>query len=240
MTTIAPTHPSVVRTPSLSLLADGRVLIAGGDDVLATHTSRTRPFLPADRRAPVDTAEIFDPATDTLSPTGPMTTARSGHTATTLLDGRVLIAGGDVGGDFEIYDPVSGRFTALAGPRMIGGSMRSLLLPDGRVFLFDVRGQPQIYDPARSAFAAAPQFWRDPSTAFVLGDGRIFMTGSSAAVGPWVTIYDLVTGATATLDAPPIAGQEPALLHDGRVLLVGGVGLHHAEILEWTPWNAAP
>ena len=38
--------------------------------------------------------DLFDPATGKLSPAGPLSTARGGGTATTLLDGRVLVAGG--------------------------------------------------------------------------------------------------------------------------------------------------
>ena len=41
----------------------------------------------------LDSAEIWDPATRTFSPTGSLTQERSDHSATLLRDGRVLLAG---------------------------------------------------------------------------------------------------------------------------------------------------
>lgn len=65
-----------------TLLTNGKVLIAGGSATLAG--------------LPVwASAELFDPAGTSFTPTGSMGTPRVGHTATLLPDGRVLIAGGE-------------------------------------------------------------------------------------------------------------------------------------------------
>jgi hypothetical protein len=52
------------------------------------------------------------PATGSFSATGSLDKARSGHTATLLPDGRVLVLGGGprVGTASESWDPVSGTF----------------------------------------------------------------------------------------------------------------------------------
>jgi hypothetical protein len=55
-------------------------------------------------------AEIYDPKTGVFTPTSSMTTARFGHSATLLADGRVLVAGGTADGktvlaSAELFQP---------------------------------------------------------------------------------------------------------------------------------------
>ena len=76
-----------------TLLANGKVLIAGGyyNDI-------------TNNRDPSSSAELYDPASGTFSPTGSMSKARDDATATLLANGKVLIAGGgDVSA--ELYSP---------------------------------------------------------------------------------------------------------------------------------------
>ena len=61
-----------------TLLADGRVLVAGGTNGSAGLAS----------------AELYDPQTRAFSPTGSMKVRRNGGTATGLDNGMVLITGG--------------------------------------------------------------------------------------------------------------------------------------------------
>jgi hypothetical protein len=75
--------------PSVTRLADGRVLVAGGRTWDGTSSVGKFPLLLSS-----DSAEIFDPVTGTFEPTGPMTGPRDSHSATLLDDGRVLLAGG--------------------------------------------------------------------------------------------------------------------------------------------------
>jgi hypothetical protein len=71
-----------------TLLSDGRVLIAGGAG-----------------NGPLATAELYDPATGTFSPTGSMADSHYDHTATLLSYGDVLIAGGYGPASAELYTP---------------------------------------------------------------------------------------------------------------------------------------
>ncbi len=142
---------------SATMLADGRVLAAGGF---------WAPFPPPIYRS---TAEIFNPGTGTWSERAPsMAFARADHTATRLNDGTVLVAGGWDGGALhasEVYDPVERTWsgTSMFSAR-IGHS--ASLLEDGRVLAAgggvcdpDCLGSAELYDgppprPARTRNAA--------------------------------------------------------------------------------------
>ena len=84
-----------------TLLPNGKVLVAGGDDGF-NH--------------PLASAELYDPASGTWTATGSLATARYSHTATLLPNGKVLVAGGfnstGVFASAELYDPASGTWTA--------------------------------------------------------------------------------------------------------------------------------
>lgn len=77
---------------SAVLLADGKVLVAGGSTVRSAQTTKA-----------LRTAELYDPATGTWSAAGEMTEARTGHAAVPLAGGAVLVCGGTtpVGGADE-------------------------------------------------------------------------------------------------------------------------------------------
>ena len=118
-------------------LNDGRVLITG----------RLSYDSPTGR---INGAVIYDPHTDTWTPTGPMTHARMSHTLTLLPNGRVIAVGGEepldssqpiIYSTTEIYDPDANSWSPgpnLSEPR---SSHSATLLPDGRIFLVGGIGQ---------------------------------------------------------------------------------------------------
>ncbi len=94
-------------------LADGRVLAAGGGvDAFGTWFTYA-------------TVDIFDPKTGLWTKAAKMNQARRAHTATLLPDGRVLVAGGNIGGKndgteagtqldtAELYDPVADKWEKI-------------------------------------------------------------------------------------------------------------------------------
>ena len=66
---------------------------------------------------PVTSTDIYDVASNVWYPAGPLSAARSGHTATALPDGRVIVAGGTDGTNaldsVEIFEPQTGLFSVL-------------------------------------------------------------------------------------------------------------------------------
>lgn len=135
----------------------------------------------------------------TVDTAGLCATARQGHSVTALLDGRVLVAGGDEPDSLgnltaldtlEIYDPETQSFNAigatLSHPRSTHTATR---LADGRVLLvggYDqtgtVRRTADLFDPVTNSVTAAaiPLAARTQHTATLLADGRLFLVGGSS------------------------------------------------------------
>src|SRR5262249_1442787 len=110
------------------VLRDGRVLLAGGAEQSGSILA---------------SAGIYDPASESFTPTGARSVPRRLATPPPLADGRVLIAGGTPDGNFasafasaELYDPATGSFAALSSemsdPRMLHTATP---LDDGRVLI---------------------------------------------------------------------------------------------------------
>jgi len=162
-------------------LSNGKVLIAGGCNNTQSSEAVCDNFL--------DSAELYDPVTETFTFTGAMTAARRGHTATLLADGRVLLAGGrDASGALgsaEIYDPQTGTFTP-AGPMAEARTEHTAsILPGGHVLIAGGRGTAYLasgevfnpgaltFTPVYSPMAAV----RAGHSATVLADGRVLLAG---------------------------------------------------------------
>ncbi|HWY67774.1 MAG TPA: Ig-like domain-containing protein [Terriglobales bacterium] len=121
-----------------TLLTSGKVLVTGGVISIASVSSSSCAGSPATMIA--STAELYDPATGTFTPTGSMVEAREEHMATLLPDGNVLIAGGGTAiqgvlNTAEIYEPATGFFAETASMGTRRTAHTSTLLPDGTVLV---------------------------------------------------------------------------------------------------------
>ena len=179
-------------------------------------------------------ALLYDETTNTLTPTGSLVSARANHTSTLLLDGRVLITGGEIiDGSLlksaEIYDPTTGMFTRLAHPMSIPRSKHTAtLLQDGTVLIVGGK-QADIFDPATELFTTLPSLPlnRSSHAAALLRDGTVLITGGyvGGSANQTGEIYDPSTQTFTLLSNQMLikrANHSMTLMLNGKVLVVGG------------------
>lgn len=109
----------------VTVLGDGRVLIAGGE----IHTGGWTGIY-----APIRNVDIYDPSTGTWSAASPLAEPYKLHPAALLKDGKVLVIGGDR--QLEIYDPATNTWSSagkMKQPRILGHT--ATLLGDGTVLV---------------------------------------------------------------------------------------------------------
>jgi hypothetical protein len=209
-------------------LPDGRVLVAGGFDPTQLDVPS---FL--------NSAEIFDPATGTFSPTGSMTVPRYGAAAAPLPDGRVLVAGGNKQNNqalnsAEIFDPATGTFSPTGDMTAFRYGPAAAPLPDGRVLVAggDTGPNPasaEIFDPRTGTFSPTGSMTlpRDGAAAAPLPNGRAVVLGGVYPPAARAEIFDAATGKFAPAGENTFTGGyhvAAAPLPDGRVLVVFGSG----------------
>jgi hypothetical protein len=183
--------------------------------------------------------------------TGSMTVGRDSHTATLLLGGRVLIAGGsgsDAARSAELYDPVTGTFKKAGSLNHGRVDHTATLLKDGRVLIAggigwadgrdtDGLAFAELYDPATGKFSPTGSMTepRVFQTATLLLDGRVLITGGRDGE-PVATaeLYDPSTGTFSAVGRMTRARMfhTATLLQDGRVLIAGGIGDSSAELYD--------
>ena len=205
-----------------TLLADGRVLIVwetGG-------------------------AELYDPHDDTFTRTDPPLSPGYNDglpTATLLMNGKVLVAGGAWDGDQSptgaaLYDSGTGTFAATGD--MVTGHVlgTATQLPDGSVLMagsntFSTspvsRANAEIYGPVTGTFTATGNMVmaRCVHTATLLNNGRVLIAGGDAGVGLSLSQAELYTPSV-LVPAPVLlslsgnAAGQGAILHAGTARVV--------------------
>ncbi|WP_441290019.1 kelch repeat-containing protein [Sorangium sp. KYC3313] len=249
--------------PSAVLLADGTVLVIGQDDLafptfiegdiydpesnrwhsirpLPSESRELRATLLGDGRVLVmsDTANIYDPETDSWEPAAAPLSRHQSPSLTRLISGDILAAGGVWGSSalspfsVEVYSagddawvPARGTSTTVpcsyGGSRELGeGGMASSLLPSGRVLLTG----------GAAIFSCRPE-----------GSGSAFYVKEFYSIAE---LYDPELATTSSISAaPPVtmarAYHTSTRLNDGSVLITGGAVGPDRGCCSFTPTAAA-
>jgi hypothetical protein len=222
---------------SATLLPNGKVLIAGGDNASQALKS----------------TELYDPVSNSFAASTPsMNVARYAAVATLLPNGKVLIAGGlsasDVSFSVELYDPVSNSFAASTPPMNMSHApgATATLLPNGKVLIAGGgccgygRGDIDLYDPVTNSFATSTPSMnvaRAGATATLLPNGRVLIAGGAVNGSPNSTeLYDpasnIFAASTPSMNDARYAATA-TLLPSGKVLIAGGT-LNQKVLLDST------
>jgi len=222
-------------------LQNGRALVAGGADEM----------FGAGRKI-FASAEIYNPSKKRFSNTSAMLEARTGHTATLLANGKVLIACGDDGTssltDSELYDPATATFTETGAMSIGRDECTATLLANGKVliaggfqllpdFSGSVLDTAEIYDPESGLFSLTGTMTsaREFHTATLLPDGRVLITGGGDNNGngaDTAELYDPTTGQFSPAGKMTTSrfAHFAAALGDGDVLVAGGIDNRGASL----------
>jgi N-acetylneuraminic acid mutarotase len=205
-----------------TLLSDGRVLVAGGQDGLISF----------------DSVEIYDSRQNRWFEAAPMITGRSGHAATVLANGDVLVAGGTyrtvVPSDSiaplssaERYDPTLNSWSTVSRMTEVRVEHTATALRGGMVLVVGATGQSraEIYDPVHNIWSeVGPRMNRYNHTATRLSNGKVLVVGGYGIESlESVLLYD-------PNGEPPVPARplDPRLVVGGLLavlLVVGGVAL---------------
>lgn len=183
--------PACIRAPAMC----GKVVVAGGDAGGAQYLA---------------SSELFDPVTGEWWPSGLLDTARGGHTAVSLANGTVLVAGG--GPRFpaapdppkerairsaSLFDPSTSTWQPTSAMASRRGGHTATSLPSGQVLVaagyrallaHGVSSTPtdtsELYRPAPSLRSLKPLIIPEGRATSVEVEGSGFDTLASAALSP--------------------------------------------------------
>lgn len=192
---------------------------------------------------------VFNPrvsstATVTILPVGfapinNMETARYGHTATLLMNGQVLVAGGttDTTRSAELFDLATNGFTPVSGGMIhVRSGHCAALLQDGQVLIVgggddsgDLTRAAELFDPATQSFSPTGELnqARTFATATLLSGGKVLIAGGLDTGGTLLSsaeLYDPISNTFSVAGNMHVARARhtATLLSSGRVLLAGG------------------
>jgi murein DD-endopeptidase MepM/ murein hydrolase activator NlpD/N-acetylneuraminic acid mutarotase len=233
--------------PAVASLSDGKALVVGAGSSSA------------------NSAEIYDPSNDNWELTNSLARSMFANTATTLNDGKVLVAGfgfstsGSNPVSSQIYNPANNTWSLAGNMQKVRYFHQASLLNDGRILATGGinnntgTASAEAYNPSTNQWTTAPSMnaARYGHRSNTLNDGRVLITGGGTSTS-YLKSVDIYNPTVNTwTQAKPMStqrfGHTATLLPNGKVLVTGGIGsgdpLASTEIFDptnntWTPANS--
>jgi len=224
------------RFHAMSELLDGKVLVTGGDGETNGSTFD-------------NSVELYDPMSGNWTLIQSMNENRIYHTASTLLNGKVLVVGGfndngNVSNTAELYDPSTELWTMTGNMTQKRAFHTASILFDGRALV--VGGMTNVSYTTKTSELCDPSTGLWTSTgdisqalaghaAVTLKNGKVLIIGGiggNEIVMNRTELYDPSTGLwTLTGDMKyPRIFHTASLLHNGNVLVAGGEVYYNGDI----------
>ena len=215
---------------SSTKLLSNKILISGGynDSNMSTQ---------------LDSAEIYDPDTNSFTSISNMNSARGFHRSLLLEDGKVLITGGGFDASLsssEIFDPNTNLFTTSGNMNEGRSGHKMIRMDDGKVMILGggitEKSSVEIYDPQTGIFHPTGSliYARLSPCAFKGSDQSIYVFGGSSAVNSIIETYNLSTNVFQNYYLPifPKYQQSCLELPDSICLSFGGSLSGSSEFLK--------
>jgi N-acetylneuraminic acid mutarotase len=204
-------------------------------------------------------------SSNTWTATDSMTSARTGHTATLLKNGEVLVAGGGnatILTSAELYNPATGKWAVSGSMTTARTAHTATLLASGEVLVAgglsngsapwspSCTASAELYNPSTGQWTTTGSMTepRDSHTATLLNDGTVLIAGGLCNDGftypdSSAELYEPSTGTWKATGSMNVARVNTAatLLPNGRVLIAGGnstsSGGRSAELYDHGHWT---
>jgi len=191
-----------------TILPTGKVLVTGGHQLTGDGST-----------VALSSAEIYDPVTKVWVKAPRMRVPRDNHTATSLGDGRVLVAGGGTRtagfeAGAEIYHPFTNRWSGAGRLKEPRGFHAATRLPGGDVLAVggfnDCGALPsaEIFSPSSGRWRATRSLRtpRGQLSATAFRDGQVIATGGATIAGSILSSSELFMPGGADRTGPQLCG----------------------------------
>ena len=209
------------------LLNDGNVLVVGGRAYSDDYSYSMI----------LNNCEIYNVGIGLWKSTDTLRIARFKHTATTLLDGRVLVTGGigkngKILNSCEIYNPASGTWAFVDSLNIQRRNHSATLLPSGKVLVAGGRNDSyswltscEVYDPKSNTWTLVDSmiFPRQDHSGILVSDSVILFSGGSMNSIVW-ELYDAKNFTPMYWELLPFEKISHDILQspNGRAISIGG------------------